>query len=377
MNAPSELVEPLSRAIAQPVSWFWLKSLGRGKLSIFDGDPEMGKSFVTLDLCARATTGRPFPDGSPGIEPSNVIILSGEDTAEDTIVPRLQALGADLDRVFRFRKEFLAKSGSFCLPAHIKFLDEALAETHAALVIIDPIVAFLDPSIQLASDMSVRRALTPLAELSARHQCHSLMVRHLNKTGHFRSMYRGGGSIGFLAACRSGYLFAPDPQDPKRTVMAQIKNNLAPRQPSLTYRIQTSATGQTVLEWLGECPLGADQLLAAAGMKPYLPGQEDRARDFLYAFLEAGPRSTLEIWPAAAEQGLPLRTVQRAGSKNGIRSKTVWVDGRLLTYWLLEDQQLPAEIAPKDPDVPSLEPWLAPLRAKYPRDPLAPDAPDE
>ena len=238
MNHTSEIVEPLSQLAATPLNWLWPNRLPTGKLSIFDGDPGLGKSLVTLDLCARITTGRAFPDGSSTIKPSNVIILSGEDSAEDVVAPRLRAFGADLDRVYQFKKDFLDRSGPFRLPTHTRFLEDALEETRAVLVVIDPIMAFLDSSVQIASDMSVRRALSPLAALAERHACHITMVRHLNKTLHFHSLYRGGGSIGFLAACRSAFLFARDPDDPHRAVMAQIKNNLAPPQISLTYRVQ-------------------------------------------------------------------------------------------------------------------------------------------
>jgi hypothetical protein len=231
-------------------------------------------------------------------------------------------------------------------------------------------MAFLDPSIQVVSDQSVRRALSPLAVLAERHRCQMSMVRHLNKTGHFRSVYRGGGSIGLLAACRSGFLFARDPQDPLRCVMAQIKNNLGPRQPSLAYRIQVQEAALPVLEWLGEHPLSADQLLAAAGRKPYLPGPRDRARDFLFAFLDAGPRSTLDICEAAEEQGLSQRTLQRLRKRMNIRTTTLWVNNRRLTYWLLPGQDLPAELKSPEEEAYSLEPWLAPVREQYPLDPL-------
>jgi hypothetical protein len=401
---------------------------------MFDGDPQIGKSLVTLDLCARITAGRNLPAGSPAHEPANVIILNGEDDAEDTIIPRLRALGADLDRAFIFTNQSLEKTGPFRIPAAKDILDNALAKTRAVFVVLDPIMAFLDSSVQIASDMSVRRALSPLAALAQRHGCHITFVRHLNKTRSFRSLYRGGGSIGFLAACRSAFLFARDPDDPHRAVMAQIKNNLAPPQISLTYRLQASggnlptcpceaapspeasggklptcpheaapspeasggmlptcphpspeASGgklptcphpspdsatTPVIEWLGECQLTADQLLAAAGLKPYLPKPADKAREFLLNFLDAGPRSTIEIWSAGEQEGHKRRTLQRAAQSMSIRSKTVMVDNRQLTFWLLKNQKLPASIDPKDPDIPSLEPWLAPLREQYPDDPL-------
>src|SRR5436305_5388113 len=94
-DLPSRL-RPASQLAPGPVSWLWPGRLALGKLAILDGDPGLGKSLSTLDLCARLSTGRPFPDGSPGPGPANSLILNGEDGAEDTIVPRLQALGADL-----------------------------------------------------------------------------------------------------------------------------------------------------------------------------------------------------------------------------------------------------------------------------------------
>src|SRR5205823_6260630 len=129
---------------AQPVSWLWPGRLGKGRVSIFDGDPEIGKSLVTLDLCARLSTGRPFPDGTGGGEPANVVILNGEDAAEDSVAPRLRALGADVDRVFVFRKDYLDRAGPFCLPMHSAVLETAVRETGAALAILDPLMAFLD-----------------------------------------------------------------------------------------------------------------------------------------------------------------------------------------------------------------------------------------
>jgi putative DNA primase/helicase len=102
MTAPPTVcaaVRPVSQLVSRPLTWLWPGRLALGKLAILDGDPGLGKSLVTLDLCARLSTGRPFPDGSccPGV--GNSIVLNGEDGAEDTIRPRLQALGADLERV--------------------------------------------------------------------------------------------------------------------------------------------------------------------------------------------------------------------------------------------------------------------------------------
>jgi RecA-family ATPase len=65
-----------------------------------DGDPGLGKSATVLDVAARVSTGREFPDGtSNDVGPGGVVILSAEDGLSDTIKPRLEAAGADLERI--------------------------------------------------------------------------------------------------------------------------------------------------------------------------------------------------------------------------------------------------------------------------------------
>ncbi len=373
MDTASELVQPLSQVVARPVGWLWPGRLARGKLSIFDGDPDMGKSLAALDIAARITSARPFPDGSPALAPSNVVVINGEDSEEDTVSPRFRALGGDLNRAFILRKEFLDRDGPLRLPGHGTILERVLTETRAVLVVLDPITAFLDAAVNLASDVGVRWALKPLADAAARSAAHIIMIRHLNKSGNFRAQYRGGGSIALLAACRSAYLFARHPFQPVR-VMAQVKNNLGPRQPALFYRVHGRAGAVPQLDWLGECPLTADQLLVAAGKKPALPGPRERARDFLTAFLEDGPRTTVDIMAAAQEQGLSGRTLRRACKEMKIESRQALVENRYLNFWLLPGQHLPTDPHAAAEQSP-LDAWLAQVTAQYPTDPLEdPDA---
>jgi hypothetical protein len=367
---PSSFFRPISQLAPRRISWLWPSRLAFGKLAILDGDPDLGKSLLTLDLCARLSTGRPLPDGSPGPGVVNAIVLNGEDGQHDTIRPRLQTLGADLDRVFVLDRDDTVAAAPVSLPADIGMLDQALMQTRAQLLVIDPIVAFLERTILSGSDQSIRRALFPLAQLAAHHHCAVLLVRHLNKRGTSHSLYRGGGSIGFVAACRSAWLVVRDPHVPARNVLAQVKNNLAAPQPSLAYSVQTRGDELPILSWLGPSPWTANQLLALAGQKPPAPTRRARARDFLAAFLEDAPRTSREIWNAACEQRLSKRTMTRAKRELEIRSIRVTVEGTPLSYWLLPGQELPPTV-PADAAPPDLEPWFAPLRKQFPpRTPL-------
>src|SRR5688500_489845 len=98
-------VQPLSEVVPQPVAWLWPRRLGFGKLAMLAGDPGLGKSLLALDLCARLSPGRPFPDGPGCPGPAASLVLNAEDGEGDTTRPRLEALGADLGRVFVLRPE--------------------------------------------------------------------------------------------------------------------------------------------------------------------------------------------------------------------------------------------------------------------------------
>jgi hypothetical protein len=357
------LTIPVRDLIPRAVSWLWPGRLAIGKLALLEGDPGLGKSLAVLDLCARLTTGRPFPNDCPTPGPANALVLNAEDGREDTIRPRLEALGADLSRVFVFRQD--ETTSLLRLPSETAFLKKALIETAARLVVIDPIVAFLEPGVQITSDQSVRHALCALSDLAEARQSVVVLIRHLNKSGDIHSLYRGGGSIGFQAACRSSWLVALDPGDPKRRILAQVKNNLAPYQPSLVFQVENSPAAPPTLTWLGESTLLAGQLLAGAVQRPPVCVR-DFARDFLLEFLKDGPRTLHEIWDAAQKHGVgSRRTMHRARDKLNIRTVEVYLNKKRVSYWLLPGQDLPDSIPPESrPD--NVEPWLAPLREQYP-----------
>lgn len=351
--------QTMSELAPRAISWLAPGRLALGKLSILDGNPEMGKSLLTLDLCACITTGRPLWGGDTGGEPADVVILSSEDSHADTVLPRLQALGADLKRVHYW--DCAEDEHMFRLPTNLDALAALLARTAAKLVVIDPIVAFLEAHVQIYNDQSVRQALEPLRVLAEERRCAVQMVRHINKTRDAQAIFRGGGSIGFLAACRMGWLAANDPLDPARKVLAQVKNNLAPPQPSLAYQIVKQENGAPLLRWLGPCAWTANQLVCSA--RPLWSGQQ-LAREFLLNFLASGPRTCREIEAAATESKLSEASLNRAKKKLRITSQRAWVGGQFVSFWCLPGQKSPLETV--DPACKDFDEFLAHYREQYP-----------
>jgi hypothetical protein len=90
---------PISSITRKEVHWLWKDRIPLGKLTVLAGDPKLGKSLLALDIAARVSAGTDFPDGSrPPV--GAVLIISAENDAADTIRPRLEVAGANLDRVF-------------------------------------------------------------------------------------------------------------------------------------------------------------------------------------------------------------------------------------------------------------------------------------
>ncbi len=303
------------------VEWLWDARIPLGKITVLDGDPGLGKSVLTLDLAARITTESRMPDGTPGID-GGAVVLNAEDGMADTIVPRLIAMGAKLERVRILKTLPCAEGGRQPeIPGDIAAIETAAKSVDAKLVIVDPLMAFLAGTTNSFRDQDVRRALAPLAEMAERTRAAVLVVRHLNKNPEGNALYRGGGSIGIIGAARSGLLVARDPDDEtgESRILAATKANLAVCPASLRYSIQPHGVSIR-LQWGGESAHQASALLAAPS------GEENRttmeeAEEFLRSVLEDGSLSAKDVLRKGEAAGFSDSTLKRAKTRQGIKAR--------------------------------------------------------
>ena len=335
----SEVGTLLSEVEPERVEWLWEGRIPKGKLTILDGDPGLGKSLITQDLAARITTGRSFPDdavrdldGVGGL--GGVVLLSAEDGQADTIRPRLDAAGADAGKVLAVCLVSDGKGGerTVSIPEDIGTIERAIERIDAKLVVIDPLMAFLSRRVNANSDQDVRQALTPLGKMAERLGVAVLVVRHMNKQETRKSLYRGGGSIGIIGAARSALMVEKHPTDKDVRVLAMAKGNLAKKAESLTYRITTS-DGIARIRWEGTIDLDADELVNPD------TSEAARAEAWLRAVLKDGPvlRDDIEKW--SEKVGISWRTLERVKRELRIKSKKDGVNSKWRWYPLDEDRQ--------------------------------------
>ena len=340
---PVPVLTCLADVKPQEVRWLWPDRIALGKLTVLTGDPDLGKSLITLDMATRVSRGNRFPlcpDG--GCEPGGVVLLSAEDDAADTIVPRLLAAGADLDRIKTLDAVRIAdRERAFNLDDDLPALEAAIRQVAGCrLVIIDPISAYLGRGIDSHRNAEVRAVLAPLGKMAARHGVALVAVAHLNK-GQGPAMYRTSGSLGFVAAARSVYVFGKDRDDPtgRRRFMLRVKNNLTADLGGLAYRLDAteSTNGQPVVCWEpNPVTITADEALRTEPERAGGDGVKEReAADWLRAELAQGPRRQKDILDRAAEDCIKEHTLYRAKAdlkvqsfKDGYGAAGVW-------YWRL------------------------------------------
>jgi hypothetical protein len=308
MQSGRAVIQRLDEVPIEAIEWLWPGYIALGKLTVLQGDPGLGKSSLTLDLAARVTAASPMPDGRQGTS-GGVVLLTAEDGVGDTIRPRLEAMGADIRRVVPLQKIKLEDGTTRppSLPEDMEALREAINAVDARLVVVDPFVAFLSGGVNGWVDQEVRRALHPLADLAAETGVAIVLITHLNKKQGVATIYRGGGSIGTIAAARAGFQVAKDPNDDNQRVLVAVKFNIGPTPGSRAFHLEQAHNGAARVVWDGPSALTESDLVE--GRQSSKLGD---AVEFLEAALAAGERPVEELKAAAFQAGISERTFERA-----------------------------------------------------------------
>src|SRR5688572_14680836 len=81
----------MADVVREDLRWVWYPYIPAGKLTMLEGDPGLGKSWISCDIAARLSNGEPFPGEDRHRPPEKVLMLSAEDGLGETIQPRLTA----------------------------------------------------------------------------------------------------------------------------------------------------------------------------------------------------------------------------------------------------------------------------------------------
>ncbi len=171
-----------------------------GKVVLVAGEGGLGKSMVLAWIAGRVTTGGEWPCSEGRSLLGSVIILSAEDDASDTIVPRLIAADADCSKVFilsAVRRDDGKGHRSFNLQSDLAALEEEIASLDdVRLIIIDPITSYLG-AVDSHNNADLRSVLEPLGVMAARLKVTIIANTHLSKAQSGSANSRVIGSVAF------------------------------------------------------------------------------------------------------------------------------------------------------------------------------------
>ncbi len=239
-------VNAVSAASIKPVAirWLWPGWLAKGKLHILAGAGGTGKTTLLISLIATITTGGRWPDGSRCSEPGNALIWSSEDDPADTLVPRLAAAGADLNRVHIIQGRINAQGEADPFdPANDIALLRATANEigGVSLLMLDPIVSAVKGDMHKAND--VRRALQGVVDFAEQNLCAVVGISHFAKGGAGSSPAdRVIGSQAFSALART-VLVAAKQEGTDMRVLARAKSNIGTDEGGVSYTIEPCDIG--------------------------------------------------------------------------------------------------------------------------------------
>ena len=304
------------------IDWLWPGVLAKGKLCIIAGDPGLGKSQVSASIAAMVSRGLAWPASEVKCKPGNVIMFSAEDGVADTIVPRLIAAGADLERIHVHSASDEPSDRSFNLKRDIHALRNAVeAMGECSLIVIDPIASYLGGA-DSNNNSEIREILGALQAIQEQYGTCVLGVHHLNKKAGSQAAYRLSGSLAFVAAARSAFIVERDGADKELRLMAPAKVNIAKDTVSFAYRIQSQEIeggieAPTVIWEKYSDSRTADDVLAEKDDG----GALGEAENMLREMLADGPTHSSECYEEARTRAIAERTLDRAKTKLGVRSK--------------------------------------------------------
>jgi hypothetical protein len=359
--------------------WMWEEDdaqwLPLGGLCLLGGREGLGKTTWTYRIIAALTAGT-LPGDLLGT-PRSAVIAATEDDWRATIIPRLMAAGADLERVYRIDAIEPDRVTGVSLPDDLAALGALLASAgEIALLVLDPIITVLSAKLDSHKDHEVRKALEPVSALAHGLGITVLGLIHDNKSSGTDLSTRLMGSRAFVAVARAALVCAEERDDPEegqadafgadpvtpdrraapvkasaagpvRTfLLGQVKSNLGAKVPwSIRYQINAALVGRdealgkdihgSHIVRVGRQTAGLEDIVRASerGGDDVRSGPRRAAEACLLDLLSGGEKASREIKDAAVNAGHSPTTVDRAARDLATRGRVIMVMKGRLSYW--------------------------------------------
>lgn len=330
-------------------TWLWPDVIPVA-LTLWVGKPDNGKTLSLLDLAARVSRGDKWPDGAININgPRTVLYAATEDNKQTTLVPRLMAVGANLENIVfplynRVQEKANKKDKYDCkinLKEDLKLLKQAVLDTpEIGLIILDPMNSYW-PDVDENKAKEVAPVLEAIAKFCEETGVTVIGLIHHSKRTDTDALGKVLGSVRVGGIARAVWEISKekgkDASEPGAIRMALVKGNVHKKRGGMTYHIEGTPLvieGQTTelprVIWDGKLDKSADDLLEEQKQETF-DGRDKKkilAKALITSRLANGPQKARDMYKAAEDEGISDRTMKTAVKELGIlvfKEKDGWI----------------------------------------------------
>jgi hypothetical protein len=331
-DIPQLFPKSMAEVELEKIDWIWYPYLARRELTILEGDPGVGKSWLIQMVGRHLADGDLLPGPKPiKHKPMTVVFFDFENTMGTVMKARLATNG-----MRRFGNFFQDDSMVDMMSEEsLTAVHERLAELKPDLVVFDTLANYLGGT-DGRDAISVSSALQQFRGIASKYNCPVCVLRHLNKgNSQEKAIYRGNGSIAFSGTARVCISVGYSPDDPDERLFAVNKINVAKVPPTRSYRITSAKEGDVgIFEWGDErLDMTADDIVKVART---VKSSDMGCADWLAEFLkDEGDQD--KVMRAADGKGFMEKDVRRASKQLGVVVKGVGFGKKKRSIWTLPD----------------------------------------
>lgn len=319
------LAKSMAEVEIENLDWIWYPYIARGEVTILEGDPGLGKSYLAQMVARAICDGKSLPSVKkrPPVT-GKVAYFDIENAAGAVTKARLIENDCkNLSNFFQEQEPFTIDDDETL--AHVY---EAIDRLRPTLVVFDTINTYMGGA-DTHNSSETQQTFKRFGDIAKRFGCAVMVLRHLTKSSRgVQALYRGQGSIAFAGFARVVVTVGVHPEEPDTRVAAVTKINVARAPKALTFTIEElpdtlHRTDRSRFVWGEFVDLTADQILTPAESAPSDEGSA--ASDWLRDALADGPVELSKLLRMGESRSFTEKILTRAGNSIGaVRDGNVW-----------------------------------------------------
>lgn len=316
------IFKPMSEVERENLDFLWYPYLARSEVTIVEGDPGLGKSYLVQMVAGSIAKGKKLPTSRKGMGRAQgpVVYFDIENSGGTVTKPRLEDNGyGNLDNYYQVEQPFSIDDDDA-----LDEIYEYLEEIKPALVVFDTLNTYIGKA-DTHKASEVTQAFGQFKDIASHFNCSVVVLRHLTKGGG-SAIYRGQGSIAFSGSARVVMSVGVDPNDTETRAVAITKINFAKPPKALTFRIEERPKDRSEFIWGDFVDLTSQEIMDAAAearSEGRVGNNMQDAMEFLEANIVGVEIDAAKLKRMAEKRSISPKMLERACAKMGvIKTKT-------------------------------------------------------